>query len=132
MSMFFETCKSLCGQEHSFILDSASRHDLIAQTDFLKFYPSAKIQPTKEKVIGANLQPLQFLGTITISIISASCEAVHCYFLVQGFPCTIVQEKDFTLLGVRAMRKLGATFSLFTVVEETTNSEILDVITGTR
>ncbi len=114
MSMFFETCKPLCGQEHSFILDSASRHALITQTDFLKFCPSAKIQLTKEKVIGANRQPLQFLGTKTISIISASCEAVHCDFLVQ--------DRGFTL-GVRAMHKLGATFSLFTVEEETTNSE---------
>ncbi len=113
--MFFETYKSLSGQEHSFILDSASRHDLIAQTDFLKFYPSAKIQPKKKKAIGANRQPLQFLGTTTIYISSASDEAVHCYFLVQ--------ERGFTLLGVRAMHKLGATFSLFTVEEETTKSE---------
>ncbi len=61
----FERCKSLSGQNHSFILDSASRHAFIAQADLLKFYPTAKIRPTKEKVIGANLQPLQFIGMIT-------------------------------------------------------------------
>ncbi len=34
----FETCESLFGQTHSFILDSASRHVLITQADLLKFH----------------------------------------------------------------------------------------------
>ncbi len=54
----FETCKPLSGQTHSFINDSSSRWGLITQADLLKFYPSAKVQPTKENVIGANLYNL--------------------------------------------------------------------------
>ncbi len=61
-------------------------------------------------VIGANLQPLRFLGMINIPIISASGEAVHC-----DFP---VQERGLTLLGVGAMRKLKITVPFGTVKEE--------------
>ncbi len=97
-------------QNNSFILDSASRHALITQADLLKFYPTANIRLTKEKVIGANLQPLQFIGMTTIPIINGSGDAVQCDFLVQ--------KKGFTLLGVRAMRKLGITISFRKVKEE--------------
>ncbi len=111
----FEICKSLSGQEHSFSLDTASRHALITKADLLNFYPNAKLQPTKEKVIGANLQPLQFLGMTTIPIIYGSGVAVHCDFLVQ--------KRGFILLGVRAMRKLGITISFRKVKEEPKHPE---------
>ncbi len=55
-------------------------------------------------VIGANPQPLEFIGMTTIPIINASDEVVHTDFLVQ--------KRGFTLLGVRAMRKLGITISV--------------------
>ncbi len=110
-----ETCKSLSSQWHSFILDTVSRYALITHADVLKFYQNAKFQPTKEKVIGANLQPLQFLGMTTIPITNGYGDAVHCDFLVQ--------KRGFTFLGVRAMRRLGLTISLRKVKEEPNNSE---------
>ncbi len=87
----FKTCKSLYRQWHSFILDTASRHALITHADLLK--------RTKEKVLDASLQPVQFLGMTTNPIINGHGNAVHCDFLVQ--------TRGFTLLGVQAMLRLG-------------------------
>ncbi len=49
--------------------------------DLLEFYTSAKIQPTKKKAIGANLQPLQLIGMANIPIIIAGGDAVHAIWL---------------------------------------------------
>ncbi len=76
----FETCYSLSGQGHSFILDTASR------------------------------QPLKFRGIATLPLFNGHGDAVHIYFLVQ--------KRDFTLLGVRAMHKLGISISCWKVKEE--------------
>ncbi len=111
----FETCKSLSGQGYSFIVDTASRHVLITHADLLKLYPNAKLKPTKETVICANMQPLQFLDGTTIPIINGHGNAVHCEFLVQ--------KRGVMLLGILAMPRLGKTSSFRKVKEEPKHSE---------
>ncbi len=57
----FETRNSLSGQGHSFILDTASRHPLNTHADLLKFYPNAKPQPMKKKVMVQVFSSYNFL-----------------------------------------------------------------------
>ncbi len=78
-------CKSLFGQTRSLIFNTASRHARITQIGLSKIYPTAKVQPTKENAIGANLRPQQFLDIISIPIISACGEGAHCEKEVSHF-----------------------------------------------
>ncbi len=96
MNMFFSNLQ--VPQERNFILNSASTHAIITQSNFLKFYPTA------------NLPPLEFIGMTTIHIINASGEVVHWDILLQ--------KRGLTFLGMWAMRKLGVAISLHTCKAE--------------
>jgi len=109
-----ETMKSASGHLMDFVLDTGSTRSIISQKDLAKFYPTAKISPTRYTIKGVTGDHLKLIGECQVPI---KWKGKHefCTFLVA--------KESSALLGLQTMRQLKMQLTL-----ETEDSHINDNI----